>query len=513
MNPARSRRPDTLLAHITHFVFFIISLSVITPLHSDEKLRIMVFSDIGAAKGGDGDPDDNQSMVRLLLHSNELDIRGLISALSTTNREYQEQFFEESISAFEADRNNLQAHAALLPEPYDSFPTAAELRNVVRGGGDSGISDYIYQQIRGSTRDIWLLAWGGLKEIDDALDYAKTKPDYNQIIGRVYIYAIGKQDDNELWGARDGEIYDNHPGIGLFIWNTKERREATSQFVAVSDSSELMNWAGTLPESIEYLFNNAWVDTHVQSAGHGNLGAYYPDADYIYEGDSPTFLHVLSQPMGLSNPTRPDWGGWGGRFANTVGARLGYINPTNLNGHDHIWSASKNDSNWEAIDSFMGVTDSLVPQWRWRPAYQNEFEARLDWAGTNDVTAANHPPHITSSTVDGNPAEEMEVINGTSLVLAATATDPDSDNLSYHRWVYNEADNDNHVNDHYTGPTTIIRDANAANATLDVPDGHLGEKIHVILEVTDNGSPALTRYTRHVLTVSEGVIEHPPAAP
>jgi hypothetical protein len=210
--------------------------------------------------------------------------------------------------------------------------------------------------------------------------------------------------------------------------------------------------------------------------------------------------------MGLSNPARPDWGGWGGRFVNTVNTRIGYINPTNVNGVEHIWSVSKNDSNWEANDTFMGVTDSLVPQWRWRPAYQNEFAARLDWAGTDDVTAANHPPHITSSTVDGNPAEEMEVNKGTSLALAATAEDPDDDTLAYRWWIYGEADNDNHVNDHYIGSTAIIQNAITAKATLKVPDGHLGEKIHVILEVTDNGSPALTRYARHVLTVSEGVI-------
>lgn len=486
---------------------------VMNTLSAAEKPRIIVFSDIGAAVDGDGDPDDNQSMVRLLLHSNELNILGLISSLSTTNRKYQEQFFEEPISAFESDRDNLQIHAALLPQPYNSYPTADDLRSVVRGGGDAGTSEYVTRMIRESTDDIWLLAWGGLKEIDDALDYAKTQPDYDEIIGRVHIYAIAKQDDEAIWGARDGEIYYNHPGIGLFIWNTKEVRGATSQFIAFSDSSQLKNWVGTLPESIEDFFNHPWVDANVQSAGHGNLGAYYPDPAYIYEGDSPSFLHVLSQPMGLSNPTRPDWGGWGGRFLNTANVRIGYINPTNVNGNTHLWSASKNDSNWEANDSFMGVTDALVPQWRWRPAYQNEFAARLDWAGTSDVTAANHPPVITSSTVDGNPAGEMEVNKGTSLALTASVTDPDGDSLSYRWWIYGEADYDNNRNDNYTGSTAIIRNANTANATLDVPDGHLGKKIHVILEVTDDGTPPLTRYSRHVLTVSEGIIQDPPAAP
>ena len=472
-------------------------------LPAQAKPRIIVFSDIGAAVGGDGDPDDNQSMVRLLLHSNELEILGLVSTLSTTNRNYQERYFDEAITAFASDRPNLQAHAALLPPPYDSFPSADYLRSVVKDGGDPATPAYVYDRIRESAEDIWLVTWGGLKGIDEALDYAKTQPDYADIIDRVYIYAVAKQDPEDRYDARDDDIYNNHPGIGLFIWNTREGRDATSQFIAVSDSSDLQGWVGTLPESIEDLFNDRWVDVNVQSPGHGNLGDYYPDRAYIYEGDTPSFLHVLNAVTGLSDPTRPDWGGWGGRFVNTTNARLGYINPTNVDGNDHIWAASENDGNWEANDSFIGYTDSLVPQWRWRSAYQNEFAARLDWAGTGDTSAANHPPQILSATVDGLSAMQMEVRAGTTLGLSAKASDPDGDGLDYRWWVYAEADNDNVLQEHYTGPTDIIRDANTASASLDVPNRHLGENIHLILEVSDDGTPSLIRYSRHVLTIAE----------
>ncbi len=41
-----------------------------------EKNRVIILSDIGA------DPDDSESMVRLLLYSNEIDIEGLIATTS-----------------------------------------------------------------------------------------------------------------------------------------------------------------------------------------------------------------------------------------------------------------------------------------------------------------------------------------------------------------------------------------------------------------------------------------------
>lgn len=465
------------------------------------KPRVIIFSDIGKDSvledNDPGDPDDNQSMVRLLLHSNELDILGFVSSLSFSSRLYDTGMFDESIDAFEADRPNLQAHAALLPAPYDTYPTASALRAVVKEGDDPNTRIYVYNQIRASTEPIWLLAWGGLKEIQEALDYAKTQSDYDQIIGRVHIYAIGQQDDSNIWGTPYPDIQVDHPDIGLSI-------RSRGQFAAISDSNLHMNWVGTVPSSIADLFSDSWVDTNVQN-GHGNLGNVYPDAAFIYEGDSPSFMHVL--PIGLTLPGRPDWGSWGGRMWRLKDS-------TSTPG---FWEANKND-NWKPEDTYMGVTSMYVPVWRWRTAYQNEFEARMDWARTGNVNDANHPPRITSAaagarSVGSNEIYEGEVGQGDTLSLSASATDPDSDSLSYHWFIYSEADRDsnsgNWTGDHYTGATTITN-ANSANASFAVPaSGHLGQNIHVVLEVTDNGSPVLTRYARLVLTIVESVVTQP----
>jgi hypothetical protein len=45
-----------------------------------------------------------------------------------------------------------------------------------------------------------------------------------------------------------------------------------------------------------------------------------------------------------------------------------------------------------------------------------------------------------------------------------------------------------------------IADSSLAETTLEVPLDAKGRTIHVILEVTDNGQPPMTRYRRLVVT-------------
>jgi len=62
-----------------------------------------------------------------------------------------------------------------------------------------------------------------------------------------------------------------------------------------------------------------------------------------------------------------------------------------------------------------------------------------------------------------------------------------------------------------------IRGANAVEAVVTVPKNASGRTIHIILEVVDNGKPALTAYRRVILKVrgkpvkvpveTEGVLE------
>jgi len=86
-----------------------------------------------------------------------------------------------------------------------------------------------------------------------------------------------------------------------------------------------------------------------------------------------------------------------------------------------------------------------------------------------------------------------EVKPGETVKLAATATDPDGDELTFRWWQYSEADS--------AAATVTIAGSNSADeASFVVPD-EPGKQVHIILEVTDNGSPPLVRYQRIIYNI------------
>ena len=77
--------------------------------------------------------------------------------------------------------------------------------------------------------------------------------------------------------------------------------------------------------------------------------------------------------------------------------------------------------------------------------------------------------------------------------LSATATDPDGDELTFRWWQYGEADS--------AEATVTIAGSDSANeASFVVPD-EPGKQVHIILEVTDSGTPPLVGYQRVVCNI------------
>jgi hypothetical protein len=89
---------------------------------------------------------------------------------------------------------------------------------------------------------------------------------------------------------------------------------------------------------------------------------------------------------------------------------------------------------------------------------------------------------------------ELKARPGEKVKLtAAGSTDPDGDRLLFHWFVYREAGT-------YAGDM-LLSDATTETSTLAVPANAVGKTVHVVLEVTDGGEPALTRYRRAVIHV------------
>jgi hypothetical protein len=71
-----------------------------------EKPRLVVLTDIG------GDPDDRQSLIRLLLYADEFDVEGLIASASGTPGELKQdvtkpELIRETVEAYGKVRDNL----------------------------------------------------------------------------------------------------------------------------------------------------------------------------------------------------------------------------------------------------------------------------------------------------------------------------------------------------------------------------------------------------------------------
>jgi hypothetical protein len=132
--------------------------------------RLIVISDIG------NEPDDQMSLVRLLLYSNELDIEALIAATSTWQKSaVHPETMRALIQAYGEVRPNLLPHAK-------GWPTAEELAGRVCAGQPgygmaatgvgkmSGGAKAIVSSVdRDDARPLWISVWGGVNTLAEAL--------------------------------------------------------------------------------------------------------------------------------------------------------------------------------------------------------------------------------------------------------------------------------------------------------------------------------------------------------
>jgi hypothetical protein len=139
------------------------------------------------------------------------------------------------------------------------------------------------------------------------------------------------------------------------------------------------------------------------------------------------------------------------------------------------------------------VTDARATVWRWRPAFQADFAARMAWC-VKPAKGANHPPVPVLNGDKGLGVAELEARPGEKVKLSATgSSDPDGDRLSFCWFVYPEAGT--------YAKDVPLSDVTAETTALTLPADTAEKTVHVVLEVTDGGEPALTRYRRIVIGV------------
>ncbi len=471
-------------------VLFIIIISLLFASQSffaqeNQKQRVIILTDIEA------DPDDTQSLVRLLLYSNEIDIKALIATTSCWKKtSIAPESIRNVINAYNKVHSNLIKHES-------GFPEAAELLKLVKQGlptygmlgvgenKDSEGSDWIIKVLEeNDERPLWISVWGGVNTLAQALykiKNTKTETEADKLIAKLRVYTISDQDDSGIW------IRNNFPSLFYIVSPGDDYASATwtgiNSYVQDIDNTSI---------------SNSWIAQNIQQ-NHGPLGAVYPDVAWGVEGDTPAFLSLI--PNGINESEHPEWGGWGGRyelykpdFSKTKeGGSIVTIAPETraiwTNAIDNYTPYISNEYGRSVKQDTVSFNNDKVTLWRWRDDFQNDFAARMDWC-TKPYKAANHPP-IPALAHD----EKITVKSGEGFGLDASGTtDPDGDNLSYLWFNYPEAGS-------YKKLIKIDSAENTRGIWVKAPIVEKNETAHFILKVTDKGQPQLSRYKRVIVSI------------
>ena len=489
-----------------------------------DKPRVIVMTDIA------NEPDDQMSMVRLLVYANQLDLEGLIATTSTWMRAtVRPDVLHKVIAAYGTVRPRLEAQApgyptvealdALVVKGQEGYGMAAVGANRVSPGAEA----IIKAVDRADARPLWVLGWGGTNTLAQALFHVRRtrKPaDLDAFVAKLRVYAISDQDDAGPWLRR---VFQN------------------LHYVAIPSSQDgeeyyLATWTGISGDRFYRnangadftTFTDAWVQANIRS--QGPLGALYIKPCCIHEGDTPSFLGLIDN--GLGSAMNPTYGGWGGRYVWRQPS--GESRPFWTQGGDSYPGRDSSRDTVIGTDGQAYTTDQATI-WRWRNAFQRDFAARMAWSSGR---GSNHNPRITVNTESGTAPITVITPVGTPVLLDATgSTDPDGNALTYRWFYYPEAGTGipgqpvlaarprvGGGGDTATGgipsapdggppqpPVRVKLDAATsprAAATLLVPG-----VAHVILEVTDNGTPNLTSYRRVILRSPATAMPVAPATP
>jgi hypothetical protein len=465
----------------------------------------------------DGEVDDQDSFIRLLLYANEFHIEGLVysssqwhykgdgkgtaftSEMQNTAQRYGkraelrwpgEGWMQEFIDKYQMVYDHLK-------KQDNDYPSPKYLQSIVKTGNiefegemskNTEGSDLVKKILLDNTPGpVYLQIWGGTNTVARALrsieEEYKSSNRWQEIQKKVsdkaILYTVLDQD-----ATYQKYVAPNWPGIRV-MYNSY-------QFWSFA-----YLWPRVVPEELKTTLRGKWMKENIIDH-HGPLTALYfswgdgkkiagdPEHthgdtaearkaglgrfDFISEGDSPAFLYLTD--VGLRSMEDASWGGWGGRMVRSA------TNPNR-------WEDGKDITDH---NPYTKKDDRAYPQTRWIAALQNDFAARADWC-VKDYKNANHAPVVSLA----HP-QDILARAGERIQLSGNAQDPDGNMVGYKWWQYGDVDS-------YAG-TITLPDAERNSVSFVLPvDAKPGDTIHMVLEVTDNGTPKLTRYRRVVITV------------
>ena len=470
----------------------------------------------------DAEVDDMNSLIHVLLYSNEVDIQGIVQSSSKFHwkgvagqkeEKYTKpyrwpgtEWMQKYLNAYQKVYPNLKKHDK-------SYPAPAYLKSVTKVGNigykgemDSATegSELIKKTILDNDeRTLYLLAWGGTNTISRALkdiekEYKGTKQwdaIRKKIINKVVIPACGEQDE-----TYSEYIAEEWPEIKFmscsqmssyaYMWRTQPEDSSKKTLYADFMLKNLIRKHGALLDNYVTWGDGTYLDGEEPGSQFGtnedlldsldwwggfNPVQKYQRYDFLSEGDSPTFFMLLD--TGLRTLEDVTNGGFSGRYAkadkkNSKGQEVNYWSPVKDTYVKEDGSTMKVESSWKYIDDI-----------------QNDFAARADWCITNDYAKANHAPKV--SVTEGT---DIKASAGETLKLHAIATDPDDDYVTVSWSEYTDAST--------TETALTLKGAASDTISFKIPeDAKAGQKIHLIVQTQDDGEHTLTHYQQVIITI------------
>lgn len=373
------------------------------------------FPPIGVVKEGDdvsnsmkSDPDDMQSMVRFLLYANEFDIEGLVASAGTFTMVADKNNILNVLDEYEKVYNNLKT--------YDpDYPTTDYLRSVTYEGRANnhglsitwGCGKQDYTEIIGDgldseasnaiiaaadkpdPRPLWIGIWGGPREVAQAIwdvKNTRSKEELNIFIRKLRVHLIYCQDATHEW------LMNEFPD--LFIIESKNTYQG--MFGGHDPVSDL-----------------AWVNKNIRF-NHGPLCEVYPHegmgSNGVCEGDSPTFLHLVSANRGINDPEYPTQPSWGGQFVRKA------------NTNQYVDGPGKGSIS------------------RWRNDFQKEFKERADRCLKPKSEASYTKPRIINTTdLGADPDDDQSMVR---QLVSANEFDIEGLIVSTGCWIKSQSNTD-----------------------------------------------------------------------
>lgn len=451
-----------------------------------QKERVVILTDMTH--------DDGNSLIRYLHYANEFDTEAIIITPQLPDYPFDAlepwQKGQNILDGYKKDYKKLSRHYADYPTPESlqavtkkghgalpiiwltntkEFKGKIADRYVESSWGNMTFHDWIGEGLnpnglskdsegsnflvkvfeKEDSRPIFVQLWGGPITFVQALyrfQQKHSKEEFNGLLSKLHIFGILLQDITADYFINLDAVQNLHcTNMGDVVSSYQARRVQPAW--VLHDGGHF--WHYVYSKDPDY----RKPITPKEVKGHGFMTQYYDNGG---EGDTPSFLYLLSAHRGMNDPLDPTQSSWGSRFV-----PMGEDFPK---GYFHTCGVDKNE---------------LI---RWVEDARNSFLNRLLFTKLNP-RQVNHEPIVRCIFEGKAAAEFIKVKSGQVLQLdASSSVDPDGNELLFNWYVERNGSLNQIVSTGEKFEMQIPLENKSA--------------INVLLEVKDNGAIPLTSYKR-----------------